>query len=166
MTRFDDRIVLVTGATGGIGEETCRRLASEGAILVVADLPGTPVDELASALTGPTGTPHLAITLDVSAEEDWIRALSTVTATYGRLDVLVNNAAIGSQSSLEGETFELWQRVIDVDQTGVWLGMKYAGPAIEVTGGGAIVNVCSILGSVGAFGSSSPIAQRRAPSGR
>ncbi|MCZ4538588.1 MULTISPECIES: SDR family NAD(P)-dependent oxidoreductase [Dietzia] len=151
MERFTDRIVLITGATGGIGSEICRRLADEGAVIVAADLAGSPVDDLVASL--PSG-PHLALALDVSSEKDWEDAVDRTLEAHGRIDVLVNNAAIGSIKSVKEETPEHWQRVIDVDQTGVWLGMKHAGGAIERTGGGAIVNVCSILGSVGGFGNS------------
>lgn len=151
MDRFTDRIVLVTGATGGIGSEICRRLAAEGAVLVVADLPGTPLEDVVASLPP---RPHLTAELDVAVGSDWEAAVESVLEAHGRLDALINNAAIGSIKSVEDETPEHWQRVIDVDQTGVWLGMKHAGAAIERTGGGAIVNVCSILGSVGGFGNS------------
>ncbi|HMT49825.1 SDR family NAD(P)-dependent oxidoreductase [Dietzia sp. UBA5065] len=151
MKRFEDRVVLVTGATGGIGTEICGRLASEGAVVVVADLPGTPLDRVASSLPP---RPHLTVELDVAAEDQWAAAVERVMDAHGRLDALINNAGIGSLRSLEDETPEHWQRVIDVDQTGVWLGMKHAGAAIERTGGGAIVNVSSILGTVGGFGNS------------
>ena len=151
MERFTDRIVLITGATGGIGWEICKRLAGEGAVVVAADLAGSPVTDLVTSL--PT-RPHLALELDVSSEDDWAAAVQRTLDAHGRIDALVNNAAIGSIKTVEDETPEHWQRVIDVDQTGVWLGMKHAGGAIERTGGGAIVNVCSILGSVGGFGNS------------
>lgn len=161
MERFQDRVVLVTGATGGIGTEICSRLASEGAVVVAADLPGTPLDEVVSSLPdGPRLTtphraaPHQTVELDVAAEEQWTSAITRIIEAHGRLDALVNNAGIGSLKTLEDESPEHWQRVIDVDQTGVWLGMKHAGAAIERSGGGAIVNVCSILGSVGGFGNS------------
>ena len=151
MKRFEDRVVLVTGATGGIGTEICGRLASEGAVVVVADLPGTPLARAAPSLPP---RPHLTVELDVAAEDQWAAAVERVMDAHGRLDALINNAGIGSLRSLEDETPEHWQRVIDVDQTGVWLGMKHAGAAIERTGGGAIVNVSSILGTVGGFGNS------------
>ena len=72
----------------------------------------------------------------------------------GGLHALVNNAGIGSLATVEDETTERWEQVIAVDQTSVWLGMKYAGALIERSGGGAIVNMSSILGTVGGFGSS------------
>lgn len=151
MQRYTDRIVLVTGATGGIGTRICRRLAEEGARVVVADLPGTPLEATATDLPG---GPHLAVELDVSSEAGWEAAVEQALDAYGRLDLLVNNAAIGSLKAVDEEEAGHWQRVIDVDQTGTWLGMKHAGAAIERTGGGAIVNVCSILGTVGGFGNS------------
>lgn len=151
MERFKNRVVLVTGATGGIGAEICGRLAAEGATVVVADLPGTPIDSAVAALPS---APHLAVNLDVSVEADWTASVTRIMEAHGRLDVLVNNAGIGSLKTLEDETPEHWQRVIDVDQTGVWMGMKHAGAAIERTGGGSVVNVCSVLGSVGGFGNS------------
>ena len=151
MERYTGQIAVVTGATGGIGTEICRRLATEGAIVVAADLPGASVVDLVDSL--PAG-PHLALGLGVAVESDWIAAGERTLEAHGRIDVLVNNAAIGSIRTVEDESPEHWQQVIAVNQTGVWLGMKHAGGAIERTGGGAIVNVCSILGSVGGFGNS------------
>jgi len=150
MQRYDDRRVLVTGATGGLGSAICRRLAGEGARLLLADLEGTDLDGLRAGLPG---GPHTALALDVSQEEDWVRAAAEATA-LGGLDVLVNNAAIGSAATVETETRERWDQVMAVDATGVWLGMKHLGPVIEGSGGGAIVNVASILGSTGGLGNS------------
>jgi NAD(P)-dependent dehydrogenase (short-subunit alcohol dehydrogenase family) len=150
MKRYDGKRVLVTGATGGLGAEICRRLAAEGAQLVVADLAGTDLDTTVASLPG---GPHEALALDVGSEEDWTVAAVTIDA-LGGLDVLVNNAAIGSIATVEDEEREHWDRVMAVDATGVWLGMKHLGPLIERSGGGAIVNVASILGSTGGLGNS------------
>lgn len=151
MERYDDKRVLVTGATGGLGAEICRRLASEGARLVAADLAGTPIDTLLEDLPG---GPHDALTLDVAKDSDWVAAADHVRDTLGHLDLLVNNAAIGSVATVEAEEREHWDQVLAVDATGVWLGMKHMGPLIERSGGGAIVNVASILGSTGGLGNS------------
>ena len=148
--RFDGHTVLVTGATGGLGSQICRRVADEGGRLVVTDLDLGPCQALARRLPGDG---HLPLALDVADESSWQSVLGTVSEAGG-LHALVNNAAIGSLADVETETVERWNRLVAVDQTGVWLGMKHAGPAIERSGGGSIVNMCSILGTVGGLGNS------------
>jgi 3alpha(or 20beta)-hydroxysteroid dehydrogenase len=149
--RYVNRRVLVTGAGGGLGTEICERLAAEGARLVAADLPGAALEEALDSLADGS---HLAVALDVSREDDWRAAVDRIERELGGLDVLVNNAAIGSVETVEDEEREHWDRVMAVDATGVWMGMKHAGPLIERSGGGAIVNVASILGSTGGLGNS------------
>ena len=151
MQRYADRRVLVTGAGGGLGSEICARLSTEGAHVAAADLAGTDLGPLVDSLTG---TGHLALELDVTSEEQWREATSQIEAAWGGLDVLINNAAIGSIATVEDEERATWDRVVAVDQTGVWLGMKHVGPLLERTGGGSIVNVASILGSTGGLGNS------------
>ncbi|QYJ03590.1 SDR family oxidoreductase [Nocardioides panacisoli] len=151
MKRYDEKRVLVTGATGGLGAEICHRLATEGARLVAADLTGTPLDTL---LEGLPGGPHGGLALDVAQEAEWAAAADHVETALGQLDLLVNNAAIGSVATVEQEDRDHWDQVLAVDATGVWLGMKHMGPLIERSGGGAIVNVASILGSTGGLGNS------------
>jgi NAD(P)-dependent dehydrogenase (short-subunit alcohol dehydrogenase family) len=150
MRRFDGRRVLVTGATGGLGVPVCERLATEGARVVVTDLDTDACAGLAARL----GDGNLALALDVASEASWMSTLDRVEQELGGLDVLVNNAALGSVATVEEESRERWDRVVAVDQTGTWLGMKHGGPLIERSGGGAIVNVCSILGSTGGLGNS------------
>ncbi|MDR6174681.1 3alpha(or 20beta)-hydroxysteroid dehydrogenase [Nocardioides zeae] len=148
--RFDGRTVLVTGATGGLGAEICRRLAGEGGRVVVTDLDVSRCHELLDALPGEG---HRALHLDVASEDSWTEVLGEVSATGG-LHALVNNAALGSIATVEDESMEHWDQVVRVDQTGTFLGMKHGGPLVEASGGGAIVNICSILGTVGGFGNS------------
>lgn len=145
--RFEHRTVLVTGATGGLGDEICRRLASEGARLVATDVEAAPCHDLVAGLAGEG---HVALALDVADESAWV----AVAAEVGAVHALVNNAGIGSIETVETERVEHWDRVMDIDVTGVWLGMKHVGPLIEHAGGGSIVNVSSILGTVGGFGNS------------
>jgi NAD(P)-dependent dehydrogenase (short-subunit alcohol dehydrogenase family) len=144
--RLDGRTALVTGATGGIGAATARRLAAEGAVVVVTDLD----EDRCAALAKELGDAAVSVALDVADEQAWQK----VVAEVGAIHVLVNNAGIGHFTTVESETLETWQQVEAVTQRGVWLGMKHAGAAIEASGGGAIVNVCSIFGTVGGFGSS------------
>jgi NAD(P)-dependent dehydrogenase (short-subunit alcohol dehydrogenase family) len=151
MNGLTDQVCLVTGATGGIGRATAKRLAAEGAAVVVTDLDQHACDTLAREIRE-SGVRALPLGLDVRHEDEWAGAVERVGAEFSGLHVLVNNAGIGELTTVESETQESWQRVIDVTQKGVWLGMKHAGPAIRDSGGGSIVNVCSILGTVGGFG--------------
>ncbi|MFE6174539.1 SDR family NAD(P)-dependent oxidoreductase [Streptomyces sp. NPDC056464] len=146
--RLAEKVALVTGATGGIGEAVVRRLAAEGATVVVTDLDAERCEKLAGELPGNA----LGRRLDVTDETAWESLVAEVTDRLGGLSVLVNNAGIATMNTVETETQETWDRVIGVTQTGVWLGMKHGGPAIERSGGGSIVNVASIFGTVGGFG--------------
>ena len=116
MMRFENRLVLVTGSTGGLGVEICRRLAEEGGRLVVTDLSQDACDDVVASLPRPDE--HLALTLDVTSEEQWRAVVARVEARGDGLQALVNNAGIGSLATVEDETSERWDRVIAVDQTG------------------------------------------------
>lgn len=151
--RISGKVVLLTGATGGLGRATAERLAEEGAHLVLTDLDEPACTALADDLAATPGR-HLAARLDVADESQWVEVADVVRREYGRLDGLVNNAAIGSLATVEDETIEHWEAVMSVGSTGVWLGMKHLGPFIAASGGGSIVNLCSILGTVGGFGNS------------
>jgi NAD(P)-dependent dehydrogenase (short-subunit alcohol dehydrogenase family) len=152
MRGLHDKVVVITGATGGIGEATSRRLGAEGATVVITDLDQPPCEKLADELRAQGASAH-AVALDVAAEPAW-QALARQLAdlTGDRVDALVNNAGIGARGTVESETMAAWDRVLSVTQTGVWLGMKHLGPRIEAGGGGSIVNICSIFGTVGGFG--------------
>ncbi|MEU5262903.1 glucose 1-dehydrogenase [Amycolatopsis sp. NPDC021455] len=141
--RLSGKVALVTGATGGIGEAITRRLAEEGARVVVTDVDASRCEALAAELPDALGLP-----LDVTSEKAWQAAVSRLDG----LTILVNNAGIGEPATVETETLESWEKVIAVSQRGVWLGMKHAGAAIERAGGGSIVNIASIFGTVGGFG--------------
>lgn len=151
--RLSGTTVLLTGGTGGLGVPIATRLADEGARVVVTDLDIDLCRKVASSLPGGLDT-HAAMGLDVSSNQAWAAAVTEAEATFGPLTALVNNAALGSLASVEDETEEHWNRVVAVDQTGVWLGMKHCGPRMRDNGGGSIVNMCSILGSVGGLGNS------------
>ncbi|MFF3140571.1 SDR family NAD(P)-dependent oxidoreductase [Streptomyces sp. NPDC057927] len=146
--RLAGRAALVTGATGGIGEAVVRRLAAEGAAVVVTDLDADRCEKLAEEVGGGA----LGLALDVSDESAWQEVVTRATAALGGLAILVNNAGIAAMGTVETETKETWDQVLAVTQTGVWLGMKHGGVAIERSGGGSVVNVASIFGTVGGFG--------------
>jgi NAD(P)-dependent dehydrogenase (short-subunit alcohol dehydrogenase family) len=155
--RIRDKVVLLSGATGGLGWATAERLADEGAHLVLTDLDEAACRTLAEELEGTPGR-HLTAGLDVADEAQWIEVAQLVRHEHGRLDALVNNAGIGSLATVEEETAERWDAVMSVDSTGVWLGMKHLGPLIAASGGGSIVNLSSILGTVGGLGNSAAYA--------
>ena len=151
-TRLQGKVVLVTGATGGIGVEIVRRLASEGATLVVTDLALDGCEKLVAGLDSPQN--HQALGLDIASEQQWIYAVDRVSERFSRLDAVVNNGAIGSLESVVDQSLDRYNRLIEVSQAGTWLGMKHAGALVEQSGGGSIVNICSILGTVGGMGNS------------
>ena len=96
-----------------------------------------------------SGAESLYVRLDVTSESDWERAVGAVTEELGALDVLVNNAGIYHRAPVEDTTLEEWERVMEVNARGVFLGTKYAIPAMRRSGGGSIVNMSSVAGLVG-----------------
>jgi NAD(P)-dependent dehydrogenase (short-subunit alcohol dehydrogenase family) len=151
--RLTGRVALVTGAARGIGAASARRLAEEGAAVICTDV----IDDEGTALaTDLSAAGHRASYrhLDVSDEAAWAAIVRETVAEHGRLDILVNNAGIGTFPDVEAETREGWDELIAINQTGVWLGMKHAGPAMRDSGGGSIINLSSIFGAVGGFGGS------------
>lgn len=147
------KVAIVTGAARGIGSATAEALAAAGATVILTDVLD---DEGPAVVARLQAEGHRATYehLDVSDEAGWAALVARVQADQGRLDVLVNNAGIGTLADVETETAEGWSRTIAVDQTSVWLGMRAAVPAMRASGGGSIVNVSSIFGAVGGFGGS------------
>jgi NAD(P)-dependent dehydrogenase (short-subunit alcohol dehydrogenase family) len=145
---------VVTGGARGIGAACARRLAEEGASVVVTDVLDGEGEVLVKDIEAELPSPAAYLHHDVADEERWREVVAQTLERFGRLDVLVNNAGIGTLASVEDETVEGWDRLIRVNQRGVWLGMKHAGRAMREGGGGSIVNMSSIFGAVGGFGGS------------
>ena len=144
--RYAGKVALVTGAGGGIGSATARRLAREGARVLLADLPGAPLDAVAAALDAR----GLACPMDVTRSEEVERAVATAERELGGLDLLVNNAGIeGAVLPIEDYPLEVFDRVLAVNVRGVFLAMRHAVPALRRRGGGAIVNLASVAGVIG-----------------
>lgn len=150
--RLNGKVVLITGAARGQGAAEARLFAREGARLALGDVLNEPLMKLAAELES-GGHDVLARRHDVTSEEEWQEFLASVESRFGRLDALVNNAGIVASEGIEATTRELWDRVVAVNQTGTWLGMKAAAPLLRRSGGGSIVNVSSIFGLVGSGGS-------------
>jgi len=140
MARLANKIVLVTGAAGGIGRAICALFAAEGARVAASDL----------AAPGDIEGAEMALALDVTRESDWAAALSQVAERLGPLDLLVNNAGVALTKDLEATTLDEWRQVMAVNLDGTFLGTKAAIGAMKESGGGAIVNLSSIAGIVGA----------------
>jgi NAD(P)-dependent dehydrogenase (short-subunit alcohol dehydrogenase family) len=153
MNRLDGRVALVTGAASGIGKATARRLTEEGAAVLLTD-----VNESAGAAAAAElrdGGARAEFTRhDVTSESDWEAACAKAKDLFGRLDVLVNNAGMGDLAPIEETTLADWERTISIDQTGVFLGMKVAAPLLKASGHGAVINISSIFGTSGGFGTS------------
>ena len=147
------KVAIITGGARGIGAATAEALAAAGAAVVVTDVLDEEGERHASHLRD-GGCQARYEHLDVSDEANWQRVIDKTVAEFHGLHVLVNNAGIGTMSDVEAETRESWDRLIAINQTGVWLGMKTAAPSIRASGGGSIVNVSSIFGAVGGFGGS------------
>ena len=153
MRRLEGRVSLITGAASGIGRATAVRLASEGAIVVVTDVQDEAGEETVSALDAGDGD-ALYVHLDVTDEAGWQTAVERVLAERDRLDVLVNNAGLGDLAPIEETTLADWERTIAIDQTGVFLGMKSCAVALKASGHGSVINISSIFGTSGGFGTS------------
>ena len=145
--RLDGKVALISGAARGQGAAHAELFANEGARLVLGDILEKEVHVVADEIRAAGGAAE-AILLDVTRPVDWVAAVEFAEGTFGRLDVLVNNAGIIDEGGATDEELEAWHRVIAVNQTGMFLGMKTAVPAMRRAGGGSIINVSSTLGVV------------------
>ena len=147
MGRLDGKVALISGGARGMGAAEARLFCREGAQVVFGDIrddEGRAVEAEIRELGGEATYVHL----DVTREEDWQRAVEFAESTYGPLKVLVNNAGIGNNETMEETTVEIWDRVMNVNAKGVFLGTKHAIPAMRRAGGGSIVNISSVSGLV------------------
>ena len=153
MSRFEGKVALVTGAASGIGRETALRLAREGAAVVVADIQQESGDKVVAEIKEAGGR-AIFFRLDVASEDAWSEAIARTESEFGGLNILVNNAGIGDNDPIEGTSKQTYDRVIAITQTSVFLGHKAASAALKKSGNGAVVNVSSMFGIVGGFGTS------------
>ena len=149
MTDFAGKVALVTGAGSGIGEACAKDLAKNGAAVLVTDLNEDAAKRVAQEISD-AGGKATAMKQDAASPEDNEAAVKLAVDTYGALHLAVNNAGVGAGPDPAGElALEDWNKVIDINLNGVLYGMRHQLPAIEAAGGGAIVNMASIHGTVG-----------------
>lgn len=146
---FNGKVAIVTGAASGIGAAVAKALAADGASVVLADLDRRGAEDVTEAIVAKGGK-AIALETNVADALEVEAMVETAKRTYGGLHLAVNNAGIGGPSAPTGEyPLEGWHKVIDTNLHSVFYGMRYQIPAIIASGGGAIVNMASILGSVG-----------------
>lgn len=142
MARLKDKVAIITGAASGLGKATALRFAEEGARVIVTDINEPGCEQTAAETKG------FFARQDVTSEPGWRDLIAMVTAKYGRLDILINNAGTGGTpgqpTGPEDTTLEEWRKVQAINMEGVWLGCKYALPAMKASGGGSIVNMSSL----------------------
>jgi 3alpha(or 20beta)-hydroxysteroid dehydrogenase len=146
MGRLDGKVALISGGARGQGAAEAETFAREGARVVFGDIRDAEGQKVEAGIRD-RGGDAVYVHLDVTSEADWQRAVETAASRYGKLDVLINNAAILiPRVPIEDRTAEEWDRVMAVNAKGVFLGTKYAIPAMRQAGGGSIVNISSVAG--------------------
>ncbi|POG43212.1 short-chain dehydrogenase [Streptomyces sp. ZL-24] len=146
MGKLDGRVVLVTGAARGQGEQEARLFAAEGARVVVADVLVEQGEALAKELGEETAR---FVRLDVGSEEGWAEAVAVARGAFGKIDGLVNNAGILRFNELVNTPLAEFEQVVRVNMTGAFLGIRAVAPEIGAAGGGTIVNTSSYTGLTG-----------------
>ena len=146
--RLQGKVAIITGGARGQGEAEARMFAREGAKVVFGDVlddDGRRVEaEIAAA-----GGEAVYVRLDVTDEDSWREAVGTAVSRFGKVDILVNNAGIASWNAGDDASVEEWDRLMEVNAKGVFLGIRAVIPAMRAAGGGSIINISSISGMVG-----------------
>lgn len=149
MGRLDGKVAIVTGAAGGMGESHAKRFVEEGAKVVVADLASSNGETLASEL----GENAIFLESDVTDEASWENLVSKTIDAFGKIDILVNNAGVSTAvSNVEDTPLEEFNKVVSINQVGVFLGMKHVIPNMKENNSGSIINISSISGIRGTPG--------------
>mgnify|MGYP000867436216 FL=1 len=150
MGRLEGKVALISGGAKGMGEIEARMFAEEGASLVIADILDDRGKNLASEISEISSSGECVyVHLDVRNMSEWNTVVETAIKTFGKLDILVNNAGVTSRMMLLDTPEEDWDRVLDINSKGTFLGIKATVPAMRESGGGSIVNISSQMGLVG-----------------
>lgn len=153
--RLDGRVALVTGASSGLGDRFARVLHAVGASVVVTARRADRLDVLAGELNSARPGSAVAVAADVGLEDDRVRIVDHTVRTFGKVDIVVNNAGVGGQVAIEDEDLEVFRRSMEVNVTALWHLSKLCAPSMIESGRGTIINIASMLGHV----ASSPVKQ-------
>ena len=143
MQKLKGKVALVTGGSRGMGASHCAALAAEGASVVVCDV----LDEQGAAVAQEVGGIYLH--LDVTSESDWIAAVAATEKAFGPIDILINNAGVVGLGRVDTTELDEWNRIIGINLTGTFLGIRYCADSMKKAGSGVIVNISSTAGLVG-----------------
>ena len=146
--RLEGKVALISGGARGQGATEGQLFVDEGAKVVLADILDAE-GEATAAQIRENGGEASYVHLDVTSEDEWRNAVEFVLQTYGRLDILINNAAIYKRTPIVDTDVEEWRQIMEVNSTGVFLGTKHAIPAMQRSGGGSIINISSTAGLIG-----------------
>lgn len=146
--RLENKVALISGGARGMGAVEAKLFASEGAKVIIGDMLEAEGHQVEAEINE-AGGECVFVPLDVSDEDAWERAVNEAVSRYGKLDILVNNAGIYRANTVEDTSSAEWDQVMDVNAKGVFLGIRYAIPAMRKAGGGSIVNISSVAGLAG-----------------
>lgn len=145
MDRLKDKVAIITGASQGMGASHAKLFVSEGTKVAITNINEEKGNQVAAEL----GNGTIFIKQDVSSESDWQNVVHTTVDHFGKLDILVNNAGISINKSLDDMSVDDYLKIFKINQLSVFLGTKYAAPALRKNGSGSIVNISSMNGLVG-----------------
>jgi 3alpha(or 20beta)-hydroxysteroid dehydrogenase len=161
MNRVENKVALITGGARGMGSSHARLLIEEGAKVVIGDV----LDAEGQLLADELGKAAHYVHLDVTNPEQWAAALTATIDTFDRIDILVNNAGIANGAPIADFPLELWQKTLNINLTGTFLGMKTVAPVLAHQGSGSIINVSSVEGLRGSIGLHAYVASKFAVRG-
>lgn len=150
MNRLENKVAIITGASRGQGEATARLFAEEGCKVVLTDI----LTDEGEAVAASIGENARFVRHDVSSESDWANVIETALATFGKIDILINNAAITHYSAIEDTTVDEFQRMLSINVVSQFIGMRAVLPMMKKARQGAIVNISSVNGLRGTNGMS------------
>ena len=149
--RLEGKVALISGGARGMGAEEARIFAREGAKVIIGDI-SEDEGKAVKAQIAEAGGQALFVRLDVTEESDWTNAVNQAVSRFGKLDILVNNPGISSRAFTDDTAIAAWDKIMEVNSKGVFLGTRAAVPKMLEAGGGSIINISSIMGLVGSAG--------------